>query len=157
MMKQEAIVQTLIIERIGEMRHFQFLLPRDTLRIIGFEYAASEKFGENPVPPAPAENAFMFMPNKVIGNIILRTNGCEGIFYQSDLKEDRNVHFGEAITPTIWNALPWSHGRKRHEIELSIKENRMVHGFFKDSWGVGEYGSLYYRLHLYLWIEKCGQ
>ena len=154
-MKQEAIVESFTIERKGEMRQFQILLPRDTNRIIGFEYGVSEKFEEPAPPPDSNEDAFLFLRNKVIGSIILRTNGCEGIFYQGDLIEDRNIHFGETIAPV--NALPWSHGRKRHEVELSIKENRIVHGFFKDYLGSGGFSSIYYRLNLYLWIEKCEQ
>src|SRR5580765_5593257 len=155
-MKQEAIMESFIIERKGEMRQFQILLPRDTNRIIGFEYGVSEKYEEPEVPVDPNDNALLFLPNKVIGNIILRTNGCEGIFYQSDLIEDRNVHFGETIAPVA--AMPWSHGRKKHEVELSIKENRIVHGFFKNYLGSGGFNSsIYYRLNLYLWIEKCEQ
>ena len=155
-MKQEAIVESFIIERKGEMRQFQILLPRDTNRIIGLEYGVTEKYEEPEVPVDPNENALLFLRNKVIGSIILRTSGCEGTFYQSDLIEDRNVHFGETIAPV--NALPWSHGRKKHEVELSIKENRIVHGFFKNYLApVGFNSSIYYRLNLYLWIEKCEQ
>ena len=155
MMKQEAIVQSFIIERKGQMHQFQILLPRDTNRIIGLEYGVTEKYEEPDVPVDPNENALLFLRNKVIGNIILRTNGCEGIFYQGDLIEDSNIHFGETIAPVA--AMPWSHGRKKHEVELSIKENRIVHGFFKDYLGSGGYTSIYYRLNLYLWIEKCEQ
>ena len=155
-MKQEAIVESFIIERKGEMRQFQILLPRDTNRIIGLEYGVSELYEDPAVPLDPNENALLFLRNKVIGSIILRTNGCEGIFYQSDLIEDSNIHFGETIAPV--NALPWSHGRKKHEVELSIKENRIVYGFFKNYLGsVGFNSSIYYRLNLYLWIEKCEQ
>lgn len=154
-MKQEAIVQSFIIERMGEMRSFQILLPRDTNRIIGFEYSVSEKYEEPFVAPVPNEDAFLFLPNKIVGSLILKTNGCEGTFFQGDLIEDRNIHFGETVSPAF--AQPWSHGREKHEIELNIKENRMVHGFFKDCLGAGLDTYVYYRLNLYLWIEKCEQ
>jgi hypothetical protein len=154
-MKQEAIAQTLIIERMGEMRHFQILLPRDTNRIIGFEYSVSEKYEEPFVALAAEEDPFVFLPNKIIGSIVLKANGCEGVFYQGDIVEDRNIHFGENVAPDF--AMPWSHGRKRHEIELNIKENRIVYGFFKDCLGAGVDTYVYYRLNLYLWIEKCEQ
>lgn len=156
MIKQEVIAKSLTISRIGEKHHFQMPLPRDAVRIIGVEYGTSEKYG---VPvPSPYQIVESSMPvhlNKVIGRLTLKAAGCEGIFYQGDLVEDRNIEFGETVAHVIWDPLPWSHGRKRHEIEINISENRMVQGFFQDCWGADEYESLSYKMNLYLWIEKC--
>ena len=155
MMKEEAIVSSINITRIGENHHFQMQVPRDSKRIISLEYGAIQKNGDPLPPPFAGENAFKFLPNKIIGRLTLRAAGCEGIFYQGDLIEDQNIHFGEVIAPVNWQPRLWTHGRKKEEIGLSITENSMIYGFFQDSWGAGEYISLTYRLNLYLWIEKC--
>jgi hypothetical protein len=92
----------------------------------------------------------------LIGKLTLRATGCDGVFYQGDLIEDNNIHFGDRVAPVLWTPQLWTHGRKRHEVEFCIKENNTIYGFFQDNWGVEEYESLSYKLNLYLWIEKCG-
>ncbi len=154
-------MQTLAVSRIGERIYFQVQLPYDTKRIIGLEYGATNQIG---VPlPGPS---FAFGPegdtslkvsrNKVIGKISLQNAGSEHLFYQGDLIENRNKHLGEGIISVLWQPSIWTHSRKREELQLNVESNTsFVEGFFQDSWGAGEYESLAYILHLYLWIEKC--
>ena len=161
MMKEEVIVKSLRINRIGESQYFQITVPRDVKRIIGLEYGAIEKDGVlRPSPfrtfEAGEDNiSLSIFPNTMIGRLVLRTAGCEGVFYQDDLIEDSNTHFGEVIAPVLWEPKRWTHGRKRHHIEFSIEENNVIYGFFQDSWGSNEYETFSYKLNLYLWIEKC--
>lgn len=159
MITQEAIVQRLVIERIGEKHHFQVALPRDTSRIIGLEYGTLEKDGVllpggGPVPVI--SEYFRVKPAKIIGRLGLKYPGPEGTFYQGDLTEERNSGLHELIAAVQWQPKSWTHGRKREEINLCIDcRVRFIEGLFEDMYGVGEYENLFYQLNLYLWIEKC--
>ena len=156
-MKEEAIIKSLFIKRIGESQYFQIVVPRDVRRVVGIEYGATEKNGELLPSPFLAidENTLIVSPNKIIGRLTLRTAGCEGIFFQENLIEESNVHFGENVASVLWQPQRWTHGRKRYEAELCISENSMIYGVFQDSWGAGEFETLNYRLNLFLWVEKC--
>jgi hypothetical protein len=164
MMKEEVIVKSLFIEKIGQKQFFQISLPHDTKRIIGIEHGVIGK--EGVLLPSPSfapsfafggedDISLDFFENKIIGRVMLRGSSCSGIFYQDDIVENRNPHLGENIAAVIWSPDFWTHGRNRHEIGLRVCENRMVHGFYQDSWGIEEYQTLSYTLNIYLWIEKC--
>jgi hypothetical protein len=160
MMKEEVIVKSLFIEKMGEKQFFQISLPHDTKKIIGIEHGVIGK--EGILLPSPSfafggedDVSLNMASNKIVGRLVLRTASCSGIFYHDDVVEYRNAHLGENIAPVIWSPQFWTHGRKRHEIELCVCENRMIHGFYQDSWGIEEYQTLSYTLNIYLWIEKC--
>lgn len=158
-MKEEVIVKSLAIKKIGEKLFFQVSLPHDTKRIIGIEYGAVAKEGIPLPSPFVVESLSSFTlkmtSNVLIGRLTLRTAGCTGIFYQDDIVEDQNIGFGETIAPVLWIPSVSTHGRRRHEMSLSVCENRMIHGFYEDSWGIGAYQTLSYILKIYIWIEKC--
>jgi hypothetical protein len=161
MINEEAIVQILSVNRIGEIIHFQVQLPTDTKRIIGLEYGVTGQNGvplADPEPPPVAEGqpSFRLYANKVIGKISLQNPGSENVFYQGNLIEDRNAELHEGTASTLWQPASWTHSRKREEVSLNVEGNTsFIEGFFQDSWGTNEYESLAYKLHLYLWIEKC--
>ncbi len=142
---------------MGQRYCFQITIPPDAKRIIGIEYGATQKDGDviAALPEPGAGDSLIIFQNRIIGRLVLRSAGCSGVFFQSDLVEDRNIHFGEITAPLIWQPQPWSHGSNRYETQLSVQENTIVHGIFTDSWGIGEYEWLNYKLNLYLWIEKC--
>jgi hypothetical protein len=164
MMKEEVIVKSLDIKKIGERQFFQISLPHDTKKIIGIEYGVMAK--EGVLLPSPTfapsfafggedDSSLDFFKNKTVGRLVLRTASCSEIFFQEDVVENRNPHLGENITAVLWSPQFWTHSRKRHEIELCVCESRMVHGIYEDSWGFDEYQTLSYTLNIYLWIEKC--
>ncbi len=160
MIKEEVIVQKLAISRIGERVYFQIELPYDTKRIIGLEYGVKGLNGvllEDPLEPVinimPSFKVFL---NKVIGKLSLQVPGRENLFFQGDLSEERNIATNEAIASVVWQPEVWTYCRKREEISLSVESNTsFIEGLFEDSYGVNEYETLFYQLHLYLWIEKC--
>jgi len=156
MIREEVIAQSLSITRIGQRKYFQVSLPRDTKRIIGLEYGAIKKQGEPasfmPPPVTLADPVFWIYADKIIGKLMLRAGR---MFYQADLIEYRNIHLGETIIFPGWEPKPWTHGGRMEEIELSVlTDTALIEGFFQDSWGQGEFETLSYQLHLYLWIEK---
>lgn len=156
MMKEEAIVQTLFIKLVGQRVHFQMLLPSDAHRIVGLEYCAIKTAGVL-LPDLVINNAspFQLVPNKLIGRLTLQIPGIEGMFCQVECMEDRNMIAGDLITTGIWKPTPYTHGRKNEELGLDVSADAaFIEGYFSDSWGVGEYLSLEYTFHLYLWIEK---
>jgi hypothetical protein len=163
-MKEEVIVKNLDIKKIGEKQFFQISLPHDAKRIIGIEHGVTSKDGV--LLPSPTfaplsvfggedDDSLEVFENKIVGRLVLRGSSCSGIFYQDDVVENQNAHIGENIAAVIWSPQFWTHGRKRHETPLCVSENRMIHGFFEDSWGIGQYQTLSYTLNLYVWIEKC--
>jgi hypothetical protein len=98
----------------------------------------------------------MVFPNKVIGKLSLHNAGNESLFYQGDLIENRNSLLHEQIVAALWQPGEWVYARKREEINMNVGGNTdFIEGLFQDSWGVNEYESLSYKLHLYFWIEKC--
>src|SRR5438128_1029793 len=166
MTAEEVIIESLEVRIIGQRIYFQVMLPKDTKRIIGFEYGVMEKSGyaiSTPSPPGDTipgpipeddilEPFLNIVSNKVIGSLTLKIAGEENLFFQGDLVENRNYFFGEMNTlkPSVWVC-----GVKRHETDLSVGNNTpLVEGFFHDSYGVNEYTALTYKLGLYLWIEK---
>jgi hypothetical protein len=158
MMQQETIVQKLRINRIGERIHFQICLPRDTNSVAGLEYHTRKLFGQVmdgvfPITPEGDMN-FRRFRNKVIGKLSLQNSGCENLFYQGDLIENRNAEQYEKIAALLYTPQEWIQGRKREEISLSVGGG-MIEGVFQDSYGVDEFTELQYELYLYLWIQKC--
>jgi hypothetical protein len=159
MIIQEVITHRLLIERMGERRHFQISLPRDTSRIIGVEYGTLEKDGVilpggGPVPAI--SDYFKVKASKIIGRLTLKTTSAEGLFFQGDLVEDRNSTLHEIVAGVAWQPKPWTHGSKREETSFLINTPmRFVDGMFEDRYGIGEYQILTYQLGLFLWIEKC--
>lgn len=163
MIKEEVIVHILHIRRIGTRFHFQISLPHDTLKIIGIEYGVLKVEGVS----LSSTNSWgiggneidMYMrvqSNKLIGKLSLQNPGFENIFFQGDLIENRNWVLNEGINSTAFSPFEWTHCRKKEEISLCVDSNtRFIEGYFQDSFGTGEYETLGYDLHLYLWIEKC--
>lgn len=161
MTREEAIVITLRISRMGEKHYFQVPLPQDTVKIIGFEFGVLGHTGtriNNRVSPrfAMRYDPFHVLANKVIGSVTLWSASPENIFFQQDLIEDRNDRLNEGIPSLLWSPAPYIQGRKREEVSFSVEPAAsFMEGFYEDSWGTGEYITLSYVLHLYLWIEKC--
>jgi len=156
MIKEEVIVILLPVSRIGQRVYFQKNLPADTKRIIGLEYGITLIDGGLSILPLPAATEFDIVPDKIIGRLTLQVAGKEGIFFRGDLMEDRNFYLGESATLATWQPAPWSHGGAKLEMELGVYgKASFIEGIFCDSYGVNEYETLSYQLHLYLWIEKC--
>lgn len=158
MMHQEAIVHTLRINRMGERIQFQIRLPHDTKCIIGLEYNAGKLNGEVMISSLEmgfeGDTSFTRFPNRVIGRLSLQSSGCENLFYQGDLIEDRNAGQHEGIAALLYTPQAWIQSSKREEISFCIGSG-LIEGYFQDSYGTGEYTELQYELSIYLWIEKC--
>jgi len=156
MMKQEAIVQSLFIKQIGQRVHFQMQLPHDANRIAGLEYGAIKTTGVlQPGVIINSGTAFQMVANKLIGRLTLQIPGVEGVFCQVDCKEERNISFGEFNTVNLQPTV-YTHARKNEELAVDVNgDAAFIEGYYADSWGMGEYLSLEYTFHLYLWIEKC--
>lgn len=160
MIRQEAIVHKLFIDRVRQITAFQVRLPKDTARIIGIEYNVRKIYGE-PVgiifregDTAPGDASFVLKPNKTIGHLSLGNFNCAGLFYQGDLIEDRNTAHLEGIASLQYTVSPCIQSTKREEICFCVTGNT-IEALFKDTYGVDEYQYLEYELSLYFWIEKC--
>lgn len=161
MMNQEVIVHVVRIGRIGDRVHFQIPIPADARRIVAFEYGVLGKDGDPIGSPlrevGPGEDTSMIVqPNKSIGRLSLQSPGSESVFFENTLVDNRNQFLNEGISSLSFQPFEWTHSRKSEELILSVDSNtRFIEGFFHDSFGTGEYETLEYNLHLYLWIEKC--
>jgi hypothetical protein len=154
---EQAIVQKLFIQRIGQLVSFQVRLPRNTKRLIGLEYDARKIAGNGYVSRLQygweGDTSFKRYKNKTIGKLSLYNNSCEGLFYEGDLIEDRNKWQYEGY----WhgsNVEVWMQSTRREEIGLSVTPG-LIQGLYQDQYGVNEYVDLMYELCLYFWIEKC--
>ncbi len=161
MTREEVILTTLSISRIGQKVYFQIPLPIDHCRIMGFEYGTMARTGIGMKSPLfykpPSDPTFYVHRNKVIGRITFWSASPENIFYQQDLIEYRNELLDEGIAANLWCPRPPGHifAKRREEDPFSVCcRLAVLEGYYVDSWGVQEYSSMSYRLHLYLWIEK---
>ncbi len=158
-MRHQAIVHTLRINRMGERVHFQMPLPHDTKAVIGLEFNTRKIYSETMVGPFEigfeGDTGFNRSLNKVIGKLSLQNSGCENLFYQGDLMEDRNAGLHEGIPAILYTPQHWIQSGKREEINFQVGRGT-IEGCFQDSYGIDEYTQLQYELVLYLWIEKCG-
>ena len=158
MMREEAIVISKDINSSGQYVYFQLSLPKDTGRIIGLEYGTitgemiTDRVGFSiEAVPGP----FEVVANAVKGRLTLQVPGCENLFFQGDIVEDKNRHMGEVAAQLQWLPAAWSHGRKREEITFSVdKKSNLIEGIYKDV-SAEVAGFSPYKFHLYLWIEKC--
>lgn len=159
MIKEEATVHSLFITRKGERIYFQISLPRDTKTIIGLEYGYIKKEMEQPVSRDaggdPGEVPVSVFSNKVIGRLSLSCSGREGLFYQGDLTENRNNFLHEQVASIVFEPSPWTHSRKKEETGFCVDGcNRVIEGFFEDSFADDYFIRFEYVLNLYLWTEK---
>lgn len=157
MIKEEVIIQKIQIRQNGEQVYFQVILPADVVRITGIEYDAilevrpvSFAFAST---PTPLKIELRVRLNKVIGRLTLWSGGCENIFLQQDIKENRNIDFGEFASWEIYIPPLLQQASKRDELSVSVEGN-LIEGYYKDSWGLDEFPLLEYRLFVYIWIEK---
>ena len=163
-MIDQAIVTTLNITRLGERKNFQVTLPLNTRAIVGFEYGFIRKdytVAQNPVVPVPATGPLITFPpflvgcNKVIGRVSLQVPGIEGGCFQEELIEYRNMQLGEGIAAILLPPSLWMQARKKTQFEFNVDSAvPFIEGTYIDSWGAGEFDSLAYTVHLYLWIEQ---
>lgn len=158
MIKEQAVVHRILITRLGEKVFFQVRLPRDAHRVIGLEYDACKSEGNGYVSRLAfgweGDTSFKRRKNKLIGRLTLRNSGCEGVFYQGDLIEDRNEWQYEGIAALGYTPRVWMLSTKRLETSFNVNGG-LIEGYYEDHYGFGEYTELMYELRLYFWIEKC--
>ena len=120
MIREQAIVHILNIDRIGKRVFFQVSLPQDTRRIIGLEYDARKSGGEPYISRFPfgaeGDTDMKRYPNHLIGRLTLKNSYCEGVFFESYLIEDRNTKQYEGVHGQLFNVEPWFSSEKREEI-----------------------------------------
>jgi hypothetical protein len=160
-MIDQAIVTTLKIARMGERKNFQIFLPRNVKAIVGMEYGAFR--GAYQFLPAPEElpgvapqasKAFQMGSNKIMGRLTMHVPDIEGIFYQEDLREFRNIQWGEVIAVKTGVPNLWIHAGKKAQTELRVDSPvPFIEGSYIDSWGTDEFTAMAYTLHLYTWLE----
>jgi len=159
-MTDQCIVTKLTISRMGERKNFQITLPRNTKAIVGMEYGAFRgAYIFLPAPELvatdiPQPGPFQMASNKIMGRLTMHVPGIEGIFYQEDLREFRNIHWAEGIA--IKTGIPnlWRHAGKKSQLELRVDSPiPFIDGSYVDNWGIDEWDALAYTLHLYTWIE----
>jgi hypothetical protein len=159
MIKEEVIVQSLSITRKGERVYFQIPLPYDTKRVIGLEYGYIKKAVEQIVSRRSGDGIGFYpmtiFSNKVIGKLSLSCSGHEGLFYQGDLSENRNVFMNEQVVAVVFSPFEWTHFSKKEEITFCVDGcTRVIEGYFEDSFAEEIFTRFEYVLNLYLWIEK---
>lgn len=169
MTREEAIVHSIEINRMGQSNYFQVELPSDTTRIIGVETSAIRKesgetssellfpFGAYlPIDPIDdVDPPFVIHKTETIGRLTLQSPDTGGIFFQDDVKQkDISSKYADFTQyPAVFDQ--WSHDRKRHETSIKVSScSKLVEGHFKDSWGALYNYHVIYQFNIYIWIEK---
>jgi hypothetical protein len=160
MVKQEVILHTEIIERLGQVKYFQIDLPRDVEKIIGvesggFRESASAAPGDYSIAGDPIDPLFRIARVETIGRLTLQISDSANIFFQEEVRQKNvSAKYGDYTQgPDAFDQ--WSHDSKRHESEVNIRGcSPVIEGQFKDSWGLLENADVHYHLNIYIWIEK---
>ena len=169
MIREEVIVHSEKIEKQGQSKYFQIVLPADTLRIIGVEtsairYASGASssdffflFGTAPliVPVADVDPLFKVKATETIGRLTLHTPDATGIFFQDDIRQkDTSPKYADFSQYPVQFG-QWSHNSKRYESNINVTNcSNLVEGHFKDTWGALYNYHVVYQLNIYIWIEK---
>ena len=169
MIKQEAIVHTERIRRLGDQRYFQINLPEDTDKITGIELSAFRTSSDGTsgsgvlllrryAPEPTHDPLFTIDKNVIIGRLTLQSLSKAGIFFQDEVRQkDANWKWADyaALYPSFDQ---WTHTAKRHEVEVAVAPcTPVIEGYYKDSWGVQSGYNIEYELNIYIWIEKNGK
>lgn len=169
MTREEAVVHTEKIDRQGQTRYFQILLPADSSRIIGVECSAVRKasgasssdmfflFGTAPLitPVTGIEPLFHIKATQTIGRLTLHSSKGAGVIFQEDIRQkDTSSKYADfSQYPALFDE--WSHGSKRFETPLNVKNcSAVLEGHFQDTWGALYNYHVTYQLNIYVWIEK---
>ena len=151
--KVEILAYRQRVKEIGQKINFQIQLPSDAKRIIGIEHSGMTVAGTHVGFVLVPGDPFLFFPDKLIGRLTLHVPGREGIFYQTEVKEHRNISYGEPLAGIGWNKPVWVMSTRRDPIDIKIDGVSFIEGYFEDAWGNFEYTSLEYMLNIFLWIE----
>jgi hypothetical protein len=149
-MQQEALVLTIPITRKGQMDYFQIRLPHNLERIVGVELGMLPDEGQVSLPVSQIDPHFQLRSNEGFGRLTLQVPNCGGIFFQGELYKDKNIHIGENIGFRHWEPGIWTHGSKRHEVEIQTGKADFVEGLYCNTHSEDDA----YFVHVYLWIEK---
>ena len=169
MTREEAIVHTIEINRLGQSSYFQVELPSDTTKIIGVETSAIRKasgasssdlffyFGSfTPIIPiADVDPPFVIHKTETVGILTLQSPDTGGIFFQGDVRQkDISSKYADFTQyPAVFGQ--WSHDRKRHETSINVSScSKLVEGHFKDTWGALYSYHVIYQFNIYIWVEK---
>lgn len=174
MIREEIILHTEKIQRLGQSVYFQIKLPVDTERIIGIETGAIRQisgatssgmyalFGgggsfalREVGDPIVYDESFTIEKTETIGRLTLHTPDATGIFFQDDIRQrDTSPKYADFTQyPAVFDQ--WSHNTKRYETSINVKNcSNLVEGHFKDTWGALYNYHVIYQLNIYIWIEK---
>lgn len=169
MIGEEVILHTEQIERQGQSKYFQVVLPSDTTRIIGVETSAIRQmsgasnsdmfffFGTAPLiyPVADIDTLFKIKVADTVGRLTLHSPDATGIFFQDDIRQkDTSPKYADFTQyPAAFDQ--WSHNTKRYETSINVKNcSNLIEGHFKDTWGALYNYHVIYQLNIYIWIEK---
>jgi len=144
------------INQRSQIKHFQFILPQDAVRIIGVEHNV---WMEKPFSDLILEtnDPFFYNLNQMMGVLKLQTCDNTNIFYNRDVRLDI-YGFSLADFSTLWQPKCFSHQGKKAEDPISIPvSSPIVYGYFKDQMNEDIFDisdiAWCYRITVYLWYE----
>ena len=178
-MREQAVIQTLLVKRKKEYRYFQIHLPGDTKRIIGVETGLIAK------DVFPAYDSYQTIltrqirRNRLVGRLQLQAFEASNFFYSKEIFDrDINASLGEIVPlrtnlpiktnpfrevtvnrliqsgTHFFNYRGWSHGGRQEEDPLDVTGVKVINGWYRDYLGDYHNRDIQYTLMVYVWIER---
>ncbi len=167
--KEQAIVEVVEIEKPGQFKNFQIGLPENTVKIIGVETGlkiksvAASSSGvivevadrtRRLFTPPDTDPAFEITKSSIAGTLALQSLNIENVFYRNDVYDfDKNIAYADFSFSG--NIKHWTHCRRREELTVNVDgKTPVVEGYYKDLWGRPNILAVKYSVYVCLWIEK---
>ena len=151
MTKEAVIINTIVIKRQGERRHFQIKLPKDAKHIIGIECGGRVV---DTIRPSVSGSGGYIRRNDLIG--VLKLQSCEEAnwFYTADVfGDDKNLGYGDFSNGGFMTH-DYTHGNKRTEEVVKVNaESTIIQGWFHDAFGKANKMDINYEVKIYIWFN----
>ena len=152
MTKEAVIINTIVIKRQGERRHFQIKLPKDAKHIIGIECGGRVV---DTIRPSVSGSGGYIRRNDLIG--VLKLQSCEeaNIFYAGHLQTDNNLGYGDFSQNRFWKINPFTHQAMAFEETVIVNaDSTIIQGVYKDSIGKQRQQDVNYLVNVYVWYLR---
>jgi hypothetical protein len=156
MMREKVVITALVINKVGQVKHFQIKLPKTAKRIIGIELGGRLITNtKDLIVPRPNDSHTAFKRNTLLGELKLQSCENANVFYAGHLQSDNNIGYGDFSENQFWKAKPFTHQTMTFEETVIVNaESTIVQGVYKDRIGEQYETDVNYLVNVYLWYEQ---
>ncbi len=156
MMREKVVITTFVINKAGQVKHFQIKLPKTAKLIIGVELGSRLITNtKNLTAPRPTESQTAFKRNTLFGELKLQSCENANVFYSGQLQSDNNMGYGDFSENQFWKVKPFTHQAMTFEETVIVNAgSTIIQGVFKDRIGEQYQTDVNYIVKVYLWYEQ---